>query len=346
MKRLALWLGIAILVVSPGRRRYDNTAGHVEPCQGRDCTAAGTPTLGPASSGSRRPATRRRSSTWAAWRRRDGRLQGSSAPPSPGIGSPPSRATPSRRRGWARTTSRAPASLRATRRRRGGRGWPPSRATAVPPTTSPSSTARAARGWRQTPAKRRSGARSRWPRAFPIRSRTPRPSPSTPRRRSPFSRRAALLQGRRHGPGRADVPALRGHGRRRLPAAVGWHYDVGKGIARSDAEAVRWYRAAADQYIPRRRVQPRQHVPVRARRIQELSHRRRVVRRVLATQLSARPLRPRPDVPVRLRREGGPGQGPRALSSVGRHSATTRRARRWPPSTTSSGPTSARATST
>ena len=29
---------------------------------------------------------------------------------------------------------------------------------------------------------------------------------------------------------------------------LGWHYDVGKGVARSDAEAVRWYRAAAEQH--------------------------------------------------------------------------------------------------
>jgi Sel1 repeat len=71
------------------------------------------------------------------------------------------------------------------------------------------------------------------------------PIPSVPPTQGPETPPAS---GRRDEP--AEVAQLRkaaDQGEAVAQASLGWRYDQGRGVAKDDAEAVRWYREAADQ---------------------------------------------------------------------------------------------------
>src|SRR5262245_39941374 len=133
-----------------------------------------------------------------------------------------------------------------------------------------------------------------------------------------LQRGPAVLQGGRHGARGAGLSTLRRHGRCGVSASARLALRHGHGRRaqrrRGGALVSRRRRAGAS----RRPVQSRQHASARARGAQELPHRRRVVRAIIRSQLRAGPLWPRPDVPVRLRGEGRPGEGARAVPTIGR----------------------------
>ena len=148
----------------------------------------------------------------------------------------------------ASCTTRAKGCRRTTPRPSAGTAKPPTRGTPTPSSTSASCTT-AAKGCRRT---------------------TPRPSAGTAKPPSRGTR--GPVQPRRHvrrGPrgaaglrrGRALVPQSRRPGRRQRPVQPRPHVcHEGQGVPQDYAEAVRWYRKAAEQGDAERPVQPRRHV--------------------------------------------------------------------------------------
>src|SRR5262245_39941375 len=186
---------------------------------------------------------RTRSSISGGWRREAWAYPRTRRAPSRGTGSRRNRVTPRPRRGWDRTTYSVPASPRATWRPFAGRGWPRRRATVAPPTTSPRSTARVAKECQLIKPRPKSGGNWPWPRAFLILKASPGEPTHTPEALAIFKEGQQYYKAGDMARAAQVFRRCADMGDAACQLQLGWHYDTGTGVARNDAEAVRWYHA-------------------------------------------------------------------------------------------------------